>query len=196
MQRPFINSKGVRVKRTTSHKKQKDPLLKLRLEFPGQAHWQGWLSLAPIKITTDGSGVYANTVPLAVDSIPNFFARFAAFQEARVVGARSKLLLFSSTQPGVLTHWFESGDDISTPTYANSRNQLVKRINNSQINGSFLSYVPHDPEELDWKQMLLASGTVAGNYNIYTDGTNYGSSTDTTLGTIQLDLHVQLRGLV
>jgi hypothetical protein len=177
---------------------KRNPLLRLEVEFPGQAHTQQWLSANPLRlITTVTSGEVSNSFALATSSIPNFTTRFAAFQECRVVGARVRVELFSSTQPGMICHWFESGLDVSAPSATDAINQIVKRFPASDVFSPHgLQYIPSDPLELQWAP-LTGTATIAGNYNVYTDNANYGAPiVVTALGIAQLDLLVQLRGLI
>jgi len=194
--RPNKNNKSRA--RKSGHKKSKREDLKLHIEFQGQAKFQQWLAIAPIPIvTTVTTGVVSISQALETIFIPNFSTRFSAFQEARVIGSRVKVLLFSSTNPGVLNHWYESGVDTTAPTSDNAMNQIVKRFNSADILGTHgLRYTPSDPLELTW-QPVSDAGTIAGNYNFYTDAANYGAPiVVTVLGQIQLDLLVQMRGLI
>jgi len=177
--------------------------LTLRKEFRGQASMQQWLSAAPITLTAAAStGLVAVSVPVSVSQIPNFTSRFAAFQEARIVGCRAKVLCFSSTHQGILSHWFESGLDLTPPTLANTEDQIVKRFNFSDITKPHvLHYTPSDPLELQWAP-LSSTATIAGNYNIFTNSANYGSTPSGSVSPtpssalLQVDFLVQLRGLI
>ncbi len=176
----------------------RDVPLMLFKEYPTQPVCEHEVQSASfLLVTTITTGIIASNVPIQASSMANNFAsRFLAYAEHRVVGCRAEVILFSSTQTGVLNQWFDE-DDSAAPTSGKAANAICRRFNASDVTRTHkMNYVPHDPAQQTWS-LTSAASPIIGYHKLYTDASNYGSPIAvTTIGTVQYFLKVQFRGFL
>lgn len=186
-----------RARRATNSSVGGDNALMLRPEFIGQPVTELKIqSTSGVLGTTVTTGLISLNQSLNSTLIANFTTRFAGFAEFRIVKVMSKLRLFSSTNPGIISQWF-SEDDSAANTAAKAANAAAQRISCSAVERVHtLTYVPHDPAQQTWT--LVSSGApVVGYHKVYTDAANYGSSiVATPYAYVEYDIFVQFRGLI
>lgn len=175
---------------------RQDNALILRPEYQGQPVTVLKIPCSPILLSTIvTTGVIAQLTTLYAGLVPNFAARFLAFEQFRIVKAKAKISNFSVTNPGFINQWFDS-DNSGTPTTSQAENSLARRFAASRPGPHVLDYVPHDPAEQGWSLVSAASGII-GYHKVYTDNANYGSSiVATPYSLLDLELTIQFRGFV
>jgi hypothetical protein len=124
--------------------------------------------------TTVTTGVIAQSQNAANTSIQNFATRVGVlFEEYRIVRVKYVLKCFSSTNPGLFTHWFDE-KTTTAPTSVEALQKSTKQFSASSPSPHTLVWTANDPVDL---QYIDIGGTiVVGTYKIYTDATNFGSS--------------------
>lgn len=175
----------------------RDNVLYLRPEYKGQpvvAH--KIVTFVGPQSTTVTTGVIAVNTTLSSALINAFATRFAGYSEFRIVKAEAIIRCYSSTNPGIIRHWF-SEDDSAAPSINKALNVTTKDFSASAIIPEHrLTYTPHDPAQQTWT--LVASGApVIGYHKVYTDNANFGASIAVTpYFSVVYELTVQLRGFI
>jgi hypothetical protein len=170
--------------------------LQLMPEYKGQPVVTHVVPGTPVKVTTTvTTGAIAQQIILQSSSILNFAARFIGYTEFRIIKATAKVASFSSTNPGLLNHWFTE-DDGAAPTATRAQQAQARRFPASDIRENVISYRPLDPAQQTWS--LVSSGApVIGYYYLYTNNANYGSSiVATDYALIDMEYTVQFRGFI
>jgi len=174
-----------------------DMTLALKPEFPGQPVCALKVQSGPIPLsTTVTTGLIALNAAINSGLVNAFATRFAAFNEWRIVKAKAHVMCFDSTNPGVISQWYESAQSSTTPNAVAAENAPAQRFNASAVDRTHdLSYVPHDPGEQAWTP--VGTAFTSGNYKIYTDNANYGASIAAKgYLVVNFDLTFQFRGFI
>jgi len=173
-----------------------DQALQLRPEYKGQpvvSHTFRQCSVSQSTTVTTGQIAYNTAISAAL--IPSFAARFIGYEEFRITRFKAKVMNYSSTNPGVISHWVSS-DDSTAPTLVKSQNLNVDRFNASDVTKSHnINYVPHDPSEQGWSLVSAAAGPI-GYYKLYTDSALGASIVATPYLDIEFEIVVQFRGFI
>jgi hypothetical protein len=140
------------------------------------------------------TGVIAVTLQLVATSIANFATRVGAlFEEYRLVRVKFTTRCFSSTNPGLFTHWIDEKQS-AAPTSAEAQQKSDKQFPCSSPSPHTLIWTAHDPLDLEFTDI----GTTNVNpctYKLYSDNANFGSSTVVTAyAQITSTIWVQFRG--
>jgi hypothetical protein len=172
-----------------------DNALLLRPEYKGQPVASFIISSTPIVLsTTVTTGAIAQNTTLSGAILPNFATRFAAWSDYRIVKIMAKVSSFSSTNPGLINHWF-SEEDAAAPTSAKAQNAQARRFPACDISQNVISYTPHDPSQQTWT--LVASQPTIGYYKLYTNNADFGASiVATQYLLLEFESTVQLRGFI
>jgi hypothetical protein len=132
----------------------------------------------------------------AVTGISSFATRFGStFVEYRVVRAKVKLRLFSSTNPGVLQFWYDEKSG-ATPTLAEANERAVLTLSAAAIDRSpTLAWTAADPLDLQYNAINVNYTPVT--FKVYTNNANFGSSiVATDYLELQVFYQLQFRGLI
>lgn len=167
----------------------------LRPEYPGQPCAAYKVPGTPIILsTTVATGVIAFNTPITSAGIPNFPTRFDTYKEWRIIKTQYRVLLMSSTLPGILHMWLTSANDASAPSFNNAAQARTRRFSASaNQKGHLIVHTPHDPADQIWSP--IATTFTSGNFKIYTDNVNLGASTVATQYLVIEPVHtVQFRG--
>ena len=163
--------------------------------YPGQVVKSFVLEGTPILLTTTvTTGLIAvSTTTAALTSVQNFATRFGAlFEEYRVVRVKYSIRCFSSTNPGLFTHWIDEKQS-AAPTSAEALQKSNKSFSCASPSPHVLTWTANDPLDLQYQD--IGSGANSAYYKIYTDTANFGSSaTATAYGQIVPTYYIQFRG--
>lgn len=195
MQKAKKNKVGNR--RAGSRINKTDPALNLKVEYPGQPVLSTIIDSVPSTLsTTVTTGVISFVDQLGSGLIANFGTRFVSWNECRVVKVVAEVMNFSSTNPGVISMWFEDSANTGSPNLTQAEQAKALRFSASdQSKTHRLTYVPHDTLEQQWAQVSAGSQTI-GNFKLYTDA-SYGSNVVATpYLTVLFKVTVQFRGFV
>jgi hypothetical protein len=179
-------------------RQRQDPALFLRGEYPGQPVLSTVIDSEPFTYsTTVTTGLIADSQIVGTNLLNNFATRFQSWNECRVVKCEAELMMFDSTNPGVISFWYEDAGDTSVPVNTDAFNAKALRFSAADVTKTHrLRYTPHDPLEQQWSQ-VSAGSVAAGTWKLYTDNGNYGSSVAVKLYlSIVFKLTVQFRGFV
>ncbi len=163
--------------------------------YPGQVVDKLVITCTPSLLsTTVTTGVIAGTFLVRSSVIANFATRFGAtFEEYRIVRARFVLRTFSSTNPGLFTHWIDEKDVTNPPTLAEAQQKSDRRFSCASPSPHVLTWTASDP--LDLQYLDMATTTSVACYKIYTDNANFGSSAVATpYAEITASYWIQFRG--
>lgn len=170
-------------------------LAALRPAFPGQVVKQFTCEGTPVLLTTTvTTGVIAQQYVVQAGQITNFATRFGAlFEEYRIVHCKIKLKNFSSTNPGLFTHWFDE-KDANAPTAAEALQKSKFQFSCASPSPHTMNWTARDPLDLQYISIGTTNTTVVS-YKIYTDTATYGSSAVATpYAQITSEFTVQFRG--
>jgi hypothetical protein len=186
--------KGPKPKTYTSEKKQE---IKLIRSYPRQIAWDVWLPGTPTKGTTIvTTGVIAFTQSVSRNQVTAFTTRFqSTFVEYRIVQARFRIRLFSSTNPGVLQIFIDE-KNTPNPTLAEANERSVMVLSASATDRApELMWTCADP--LDLQYQVISAVTQPATFKIYTDNANFGSSiVATDYFEVEPEFRFQFRGLL
>jgi len=180
----------------TKSQKNKFPLLKNLPAYAGQKCDQFKVNTnATVLTTTTTSGQISVAFTIQAGNVPSFSSRFESlFDEYRIVKARATVQCFSSTNPGMFSHWFEE-KNTAVPTAADAQRNNTKVFSASNSRPHMITWVPRDPLDLQYVASGAASPVLA-TYKIYTDGANFGSSiVATPYAQLRMEFWIQFRGL-
>lgn len=149
----------------------------------------------PTKYTTTvTTGVIAVSTAIQASLCSNFSNRFQAFDEYRIIKAVFDAYPSSSNNPGTIVMWCEPLSS-ATPTSSLAVSNTVTSFSaggNSKVTS--LSYRPTDYAYLDWTPVTTSTAPV-GYFCVYTDNTNFASTTVATdYCIIRATLTIQFRG--
>jgi len=171
---PVANGERNLRKQIKNEEKQLE--LALIRSYPKQVVWEVWLPGTPTKGTTIvTTGVIAFGQSVSRNQVTSFTSRFAStFVEYRIVRAKFRVRMFSSTNPGVLQMFFD--EKITTnPTLAEANERATKVVNASNVGSQVtMDWVCADP--LDLQYQVITAVTQPSTFKIYTDNANFGSS--------------------
>ncbi len=179
-----------------SQKRQGDPLTKLRPAYPGQPVLQCWIAADPSKLTTTvTTGQIASSFTLSpTTTITGWGTRFGAtWDEWRVIAIEASVRCFSSTNPGVISHWLEE-KSATVPALAECEAAHALRFPAGDVFSPHTRlYHLHDP--LDLEYTAIGTAKTVGYINVFTDNANYGSSAVATdYCSLQVRYLCQFRG--
>jgi hypothetical protein len=144
------------------------------------------------------SGVISSQVAASFSNIPNFSARFGStFEECRIIKVEFKISALSPGCPGVSAFYLTTSN--TAPTLALAQDRVEKLLENNSNNSrcqSKLCFKPKTFENLTWTPIGSSAPTPCY-LSIYTDPSDYGSSSDNDPATafiIEPFLTVQFRG--
>lgn len=163
--------------------------------FAGQVVEQFHLNITPVVLsTTVTTGVIAIPLVINAAAVPNFTSRFNnLFEEYRIVMASMDVKCFSSTNPGLFTHWFDEKDS-STPTAAEAQRISLKSFSASSPMSHKITWRARDPLDLQYTSIATSVSPVT--YKVYTDLANFGSSgVATPYAQLTGSVWIQFRGL-
>jgi hypothetical protein len=170
--------------------------LTLIRSYPRQVVMECWLPGIPTKFTTTvTTGLIAGTIAVNSNQVQSFATRFGStFVEYRVVRARFRVRLFSSTNPGVLQFWIDD-QSTATPTLAEAQERatLIESASATD-NYPMLKWVNSDIGDLQY----LAIGTprTSATFKVYSNNANFGSSiVATDYLEVEPEFQFQFRGL-
>jgi len=170
--------------------------VKLIRSYPNQAVWQVWIPGTPTKFTTTvTTGVIAGTSIVNITNISAFATRFSStFVEYRIIRARFRVRLFSSTNPGVLHFWIDE-KTTSAPTLAEATERATLVVSASAIDRQpELSWTAADPVDLAYNGTSTALNSAT--FKVYSNNANFGSSiVATDYLEIEPMFELQFRGL-
>jgi len=167
----------------------------LQPSFPGQVVKQFKLESLPLLVTTTvTTGVIATAYSVQAANVQNFATRFGVlFEEYRIVRASFSLKCFSSTNPGLFTHWVDE-KQVAAPTSAEALQKSMKSFSCASPSPHVIKWAAKDPLDLQYTD-IGTTNVIPVTYKIYTDNANFGSSVvATAYGQITCDLIVQFRG--
>ena len=182
MQRKNVTSKQSRkgTKKNSIQKKRvpKEKILELALikSYPNQVVWETWLPGTPVKRTTTvTTGVIATGIAVSSASIQAFATRFGStFVEYRIIRAKFRIRLFSSTNPGLLQFWLDE-KSAGTPTLVEAQERAVLSCSAAAIDTmSELDWTSSDT--LDLQYLAIATASTLCTFKEYTNNANFGSS--------------------
>jgi hypothetical protein len=162
--------------------------------YPGQVVKQMKFEGAPLLLTTTvTTGVIAQVQNISSALIANFAARLGGlFEEYRIVRVKFLLKCFSSTNPGLMTHWLDE-KQVGVPTSGEAIVKSTKQFSASSPSPHSLMWTANDP--LDLQYLDIGTVTNVASYKIYTDTANFGSSAVVTpYGQLTSQVTVQFRG--
>jgi hypothetical protein len=180
-------------------KQQHEKILELSLikTYPNQVVWETWLPALPRKLTTTvTSGVIANAYLVQASAINDFATRFGAtFVEYRIIRAKFALRFFSSTNPGIISIWFDEQSN-AAPTLLEAEERAIDTLSASSIDTRpVFRWTCADP--LDLQYASTAGGRVPVTFKVYTNNANFGSSVVATdYCEVVPHLQFQFRGLL
>jgi hypothetical protein len=156
---------------------------------------QVWIPGTPeVLSTTVTTGQIAEATTLSNALIPNLTTRWQAWLDHRIVKFRIKLTNFSSTNPGLMSHWFDE-ESSATPTAVLAINAKAKRFGASVIGTHTIEFVVQDPTQLNYSALGVV--TNYGYYKLYTNNADFGSSIVATQYCLkETEMLVQFRGFV
>jgi len=188
------NRKG---RRKPVRKDKTDPALRLHTEYPGQPALSTVIISVPFPLsTTVTTGVISFVDQLNTGLIAKFATRFVSWNECRVTKVVAEVMCFSSTNPGVISMWFEDSASTGAPNVGQANNAKSLQFNASdQTKTHKLSYCPHDTLEQQWATVVAGSQTI-GNFKLYTDITYGASAVATPYLTVLFRVTVQFRGFI
>jgi hypothetical protein len=190
------NRGGTRKSSQNGRNGNADPALRIRPSYPGQPTLEIWIPGTPeVLSTTVTTGVIAETTTLSNALIPSFSAKWGTtWTDHRITKFRVKLTNFSSTNPGLLSHWFD--EEVSTaPTAALAISAKAKRFGASLIGTKTIEFVVRDPSQLNYS--LLTVVTNYGYYKLFTNNADFGSSIVATQYCLkEVEALVQFRGFL
>jgi hypothetical protein len=145
--------------------------------------------------TTVTTGVIATALTVSAGNISNFTARFGSlYEEYRIVRVKFMFKCFSSTNPGLLTHWVDEKQS-AAPTLAEAAVKSKLQFSASSPSPHVLTWTAQDPLDLQYIDIGTTNVTVC-TYKVYSDNAAYGSSiVATAYGTIVPTYYIQFRGL-
>jgi len=179
--------------------KKHDSVLDLRPAFKGQVVCAIKVECTPQMFTTTvTTGLIRLQFPVSTAEVDTFAARFGAtWEEYRIVKAKFRTQLFSSTNPGLLITWVDE-KLVGNPTLAESTHKTNEKdsFNASSVDRIHeLVWTPHDP--LDQQYTAIGTATTFADFKIYSDNANYGSSAVATpYGQVYCTLTFQFRGML
>lgn len=151
-----------------------DPAIRMRPSYPGQPTLEIWVPGTPeVLSTTVTTGVIAEVTTLSNALLPSFSTRFAAWVDHRITKYRVKVTNFSSTNPGLLNHWFDE-ESSNPPSSSNAISAKAKRFGASVVGTKTIEFTVRDPTQLNYSP--LATSTTVGYYKMYTNNADFGSS--------------------
>jgi len=191
-----VNKKKIKTPRAKTLANEKKLEIRLVRSYPRQVCWDVWLPGTPSKGTTIvTTGVIAFTQSVSRNQISAFTTRFqSTFVEYRIVMARFRIRLFSSTNPGVLQVFID--EKITTnPTLAEATERATLILSASGTDRApELMWTCADP--LDLQYQVITAVTQPATFKIYTDNANFGSSiVATDYFEVEPEFRVQFRGL-
>jgi len=195
MQRRKTNKKkkAPRAKAPATEKKLEVRLIR---SYPRQVVWDVWLPGTPTKATTTvTTGVIAFTQSVSRNQITAFTTRFqSTFVEYRIVMARFRIRLFSSTNPGVLQVFIDEKITVN-PTLVEAQERATLILSASATDRTpELLWTCADP--LDLQYQVITAVTQPATFKVYTDNANFGSSiVATDYFEVEPEFRVQFRGL-
>jgi hypothetical protein len=152
--------------------------------------------MLPVKLTTTvTSGVIANSNQVNKGNVASFATRFAStFVEYRMVQARMKVRLFSSTNPGIFQMFWDE-KSIGAPTAAEASERATEEISCAATDRTVESlWTCADPLDLQYQVMTTAITPVT--FKTYTDNSTYGASiVATDYAEVSGFIRFQFRGL-
>jgi hypothetical protein len=190
--RPQWSKPLVKKKRS---QKQKSPELVLKPAFPGQVVKQMKFEGTPILLTTTvTSGLIASSTIFGFAQIPNWATRVGVlFEEYRIVKVKAILRCFSTSNPGLFTHWIDEKDP-AAPTLAEANQKSTKQFQIASIPPRSIAWTAHSPEDLGFKDITVDYNPAT--YKIYTNAANFGSSiVATNVAQVTFQYVIQFRGL-
>lgn len=184
--------------RSTRLRKASEKRLEIQLvpSFPKQICWDVWLPGLPVKATTTvTTGVIAASYVINKSNIQSFGTRFSStFDEYRIVQARFQIRCFSSTNPGVVTAFFDE-NSTGVPVLAEAQERYILNFSASSVDKPHsLMWTAADPQDLLYNP--IATGFTPATFKVYTDNANFGSSiVATDYFEVSISFRVQFRGL-
>jgi len=184
-------------KRKVSRRPQQN-LLANRPSFALQPLATHWVESFNTKLTTTvTSGQIASVINIDPTTlITNWATRFQTlYEEYRVVGAKMRLLNFSSNNPGtMLMFWDEKSATAPTNTTASER--ATKRVNAGSVDRAH-TMTWNARDLLDLQYTPIGTSVVPVYWKLFTNSANNGSSAVATdYCTVDFKLHIQFRGFV
>jgi len=170
-------------------------LQQLKPAYPGQPTLQIWIPGTPeVLSTTVTSGQIAEVTTLSNALIPSLATKWQSWLEGRIVKYRIKITNFSSTNPGLLNHWFDE-ESSATPTAALAISAKAKRFGASVIGTHTIEFVVTDPTQLNYSALGIA--TTHGFYKLFSNNADFGSSVVATQYCLkEVECLTQFRGFV
>lgn len=159
-----------------SLQKMKQLELQLIKSYPKQVTFQCWLPGTPTKFTTlVTTGLINGIINVSPQNVTNFVTRFAStFVEYRIVRAKFRIRLFSSTNPGVLQFWMDEKSS-NSPTLAEANERATLILNASAVDRAIsMKWTCADPSDLMYVSTSSSFNPAA--FKVYTNNANFGSS--------------------
>lgn len=147
--------------------------------------------------TTVTTGVIASRLPIGINNITDFAARFGTtFEEYRILSASYKIVCISAST-GLTKMWLEEKDVLSTPTLNESREKTHQNFPNSNNNAKSqrtMRWRARDLLDLEYQPIATTFNPVS--LSIYTDTATLGApATVTALWVIEPMVTIEFRGL-
>lgn len=155
----------------------KQALLALPLSYPRQIHWDTWMPMQPVTLsTTVTTGVIAAYYDLYVGNIPNYSRFDSLFREYRFVEAKFETRCFSTSNSGL----FAAFVDEKVATLAPTINEAIeKKIIDFPCSDVFGKHLIHwkatDLLDLEFTDTSVST-TIPVTFKLYTDNSSFGSS--------------------
>lgn len=196
------NKLQLRSKRRAAQKNKMtavNPLLRLLPAFPGQVTFQCPLIVGGgAVLTTVTTGVAAVALAISAGEVNGWAARFGStFEEFRITRCTTRLRMFSSTNPGVLTCWYdEKNTGAPTLNESESKPRLVDTFPCSSVDQVHkITWVPSDPLDLQYTATSTTS-VVPVTFKVYTNAADWGAPiVATQVAHIDQEYIVQFRGM-
>ncbi len=164
--------------------------------YPGQVVKTFKLPLTPFTVvTTVTTGQIAAFLLVQASAIQNFATRFGSlFEEYRIVKVRFWFKTFSSSNPGLLTHWIDEKDQ-TAPIASEAKQKSALQFSAADPSPHVLTWTARDPLDLQYTDIGTTTVTPV-TYKLFTNNADFGSSpVSTPYGTISSQIWVQFRGL-
>jgi hypothetical protein len=145
--------------------------------------------------TTVTTGLITFSYPISISEIYSFATRFGStFVEYRIVRARFRIRMFSSTNPGVLQLWFDEQSS-GTPTLAEAYERYIDVLSASAVDTQpLLRWVCADPLDLEYRP--IGTSYTPCTFKMYTNNSTFGSSAVAAdYFEVEPEFQVQFRGL-
>ena len=144
--------------------------------------------------TTVTTGLIAHSHGIQAATIDNFAARFAAFDQYKILKATYAVNCIGATNPGVMVMWFEPTSS-AVPTNTTAVENFAVNFPASDVSRKHvISYNPRDPVTQIWSPVTTTTNII-GYFKLFTNNASFGSSvTATDYAVITATYQVAFRG--